>query len=216
MHFFSKKEEGGKTWISSWNEAHHGLELSFPQKPSQDVINQLKEQGFRWHLKRQIWFAKDTTDRRAFLNKFLGVSFENDVVPQRESSHDAVHGESAVQKPNTFAAHYDSIGDARILTDANTSLLTYTEAYFEDLQCRYQRTYGGDCITMTDLSDAGKVGKTCRIWRVYPESYGDQITDKLHNEENINTCEELYHALKEGPTLSSVRVSVSDEKAVEI
>lgn len=69
-------------------------------------------------------------------------------------------------KVYTFAAHYDAIGDAVILSDGDIDLLTHMEAYCEREQLRYKRTCGGDSITLTDISNAQKAGKICDQWGV--------------------------------------------------
>ncbi len=40
------------------NEAHNGIELSFNGKPSNEVRQMLKDNGYHWHNARQIWYAK--------------------------------------------------------------------------------------------------------------------------------------------------------------
>lgn len=42
------------------NEAHNGIELSFNGKPSNEVRQTLKDNGYHWHNGRQIWYAKQS------------------------------------------------------------------------------------------------------------------------------------------------------------
>ena len=49
------------------NEEFKGLEVSFEKKPSTKVLNQLKQNGFRWHSKKKVWYAKETKERYNFL-----------------------------------------------------------------------------------------------------------------------------------------------------
>lgn len=202
----------------SFNDEHNGIELAFASRPDRAIIDEMKEHGFRWHNQKKVWFAKRTPEREAYTARLVG---------QPEQAHDTAAAELPVQakdtgktkekkKPNTFAASYDKIGSAAILADSNVSLLSHTEAYFEDIQCHFRRTYGGDCVVMTDLSDAGKVGKACQVWRLYPAGYNDDVTLKLLNDEHIETCRDLYAALKEGRGLDHVKVSPGEDKAVEV
>jgi hypothetical protein len=40
------------------NEEFNGLEIKFPSKPPQDVIDLLKEKKFRWNRKVSVWYTK--------------------------------------------------------------------------------------------------------------------------------------------------------------
>ena len=45
------------------NAALNGIEVSFPSKPAASIIGALKAQGFRWHRKKALWYAKSTPER---------------------------------------------------------------------------------------------------------------------------------------------------------
>lgn len=45
------------------NSALNGIEIAFPEKPSQNTLAALKTSGFRWHGKKKIWYAKQTPER---------------------------------------------------------------------------------------------------------------------------------------------------------
>lgn len=199
------------------NTEQQGLELLFPEKPDRSVIEQLKEQGFRWHNKKKLWFAKETPDRLAFADRIgaqeqtIHVQHPEPEKKAKPESSPVLHGNA-----NTFAAHYDSIGDAKILSDSGVGLLSHTDAYFSDLKCHYRRNYNGDCLRLTDLTSAGRVGKTCKTWSVYPVSYGENVSHQLLNREHIDSVRELYQALQEGRTWDHVRVEQREEKAVDV
>ena len=42
------------------NEEHNGIEINFDSKPSADIREQLKSNGFRWHKVNKVWYAKNT------------------------------------------------------------------------------------------------------------------------------------------------------------
>lgn len=48
------------------NKEHNGIEISFDVKPSTDTLTTLKENGFRWHRTKKVWYAKQTDDRLSF------------------------------------------------------------------------------------------------------------------------------------------------------
>lgn len=47
------------------NEEFNGIEITFDTKPAEEIRNALKENGFRWHRKKAIWYAKQTPERLA-------------------------------------------------------------------------------------------------------------------------------------------------------
>lgn len=44
----------------SINKEHNGIEINFDSKPSADIREQLKSNGFRWHKVNKVWYAKNT------------------------------------------------------------------------------------------------------------------------------------------------------------
>jgi N12 class adenine-specific DNA methylase len=61
-------ETGAKV---AFNEQRQGIELTFPGRPSDEVIAGLKDAGFRFSSKQKLWYAKDTPERRAFVENIL-------------------------------------------------------------------------------------------------------------------------------------------------
>lgn len=53
-----------------YNTEKQGIELKFTDKPSHEVLEQLKINGFRWSKFQKMWYAKDTPDRRKFAESF--------------------------------------------------------------------------------------------------------------------------------------------------
>lgn len=54
------------------NKEFNGIELSFESKPAQDVRNEMKAAGFRWHSVKKLWYAKRTAERLALAEKLSG------------------------------------------------------------------------------------------------------------------------------------------------
>jgi hypothetical protein len=48
------------------NKELNGLELVFPGKPDQAIINKMKDAGWRWHRYNQYWYNRDTPVNRQF------------------------------------------------------------------------------------------------------------------------------------------------------
>jgi hypothetical protein len=50
------------------NAEHNGIEVSFNGKPAQGTINLLKENGFRFHMYKKVWYAKQSEQRLFFVD----------------------------------------------------------------------------------------------------------------------------------------------------
>ncbi len=49
------------------NKELNGIEIVFDSKPGIDVLQVLKEAGFRWHKVKKLWYAKNTAERLAIV-----------------------------------------------------------------------------------------------------------------------------------------------------
>lgn len=45
------------------NEQHHGIEITFDNRPSAATLETLKSNGFRWHRGGGYWYAKQSAER---------------------------------------------------------------------------------------------------------------------------------------------------------
>lgn len=62
----------------TYNEEKNGIEVKFNTKPAQEVINDLKANGFRWHRVKKVWYAKQTDERMEFVNTNFKINQIND------------------------------------------------------------------------------------------------------------------------------------------
>lgn len=209
------------------NKEHDGIELVFPdsERPNESTRNALKEKGFRWHNKGKYWFARQNPARLQFAQGLAGISEKTaDTAAPKHSERrsDALsksHEKAkAGKQENTFASSYDSIGNCQILGASNMEFhnLPASGVYCKENNAFFRHTWGfGDVITVTDLSNAGKTGKNCTTWRLYPEEYNGNVTNALTGEENIRTCGQLIQALREGRALESLQVNASVDKGID-
>lgn len=51
------------------NEELKGIELKFNKMPTREVRNELKAKGFRWHVKKALWYAKSNPERLELAKK---------------------------------------------------------------------------------------------------------------------------------------------------
>jgi hypothetical protein len=67
----NKAQEANNSITVSLNEQFQGVEIRFTEKPAQEVIEQLKANGFKWS-KRGFWYAKQSEQTLAFANSLTG------------------------------------------------------------------------------------------------------------------------------------------------
>lgn len=53
------------------NEKYDGIEIKFSEKPTVQVLSRLKELGFKWHLGKGVWYAKNTDVRLEFAKSIM-------------------------------------------------------------------------------------------------------------------------------------------------
>lgn len=68
------------------NPEKNGIEIQFDEKPDREVLDQLSKNGFRWHNRKKIWYAKQTEERLAFTNSLSGIKNK----PIKEGKTDCV------------------------------------------------------------------------------------------------------------------------------
>lgn len=83
------------------NKALNGLEVSFASKPKREVLDTLKENGFRWHNAKKIWYAKDNAKRRQTLSKLQGEDFT-----PKKAENKAVENKYGVKVGDIFLLGY--------------------------------------------------------------------------------------------------------------
>lgn len=58
------------------NTAKNGIEIMFNGIPAQDIRETLKENGFRWHRKNKIWYAKQTPEREELIKTICAAELK--------------------------------------------------------------------------------------------------------------------------------------------
>lgn len=54
------------------NAEKNGVELKFPGRPTSDVLDTLKSNGWRWSRFSKLWYNRDTETNRAFASEIAG------------------------------------------------------------------------------------------------------------------------------------------------
>lgn len=74
------------------NRELHGIEVTFDKKPSSDVLTTLKDNGFRWHRQKKLWYAKDTENRRAVLLNLECGNIAPKTTQRKVNAVENIHG----------------------------------------------------------------------------------------------------------------------------
>ena len=81
------------------NEKYNGIEITFNQKPEEAIREELKANGFRWHGKRKLWYAKETAANLALAQRIAG---NEEIAPAKakepERNHDVKIGDLFVSQ----------------------------------------------------------------------------------------------------------------------
>lgn len=105
-----------------YNKELVGIEIYFTDKPSQDIIDGLKDKKFRWNRTKKCWYAKDNQDNREFVNTLLG-RFDN---AKPKASKQAVKPTSS--KVTSSKAKNVPQGTTEI---AKVDIIKYNNHYYE-------------------------------------------------------------------------------------
>lgn len=66
------------------NNEKNGIEIRFDSKPDSNILASLKANGFRWHGKMKMWYAKQSPDRMKFVNQISGENME---IPEADKAY---------------------------------------------------------------------------------------------------------------------------------
>lgn len=211
--------------VMALNEEMNGIELSFDKKPDREVLDELKQHGFRWHGQKKIWYARQNEDRLSFAENLVN-SNDKQVNEDRKLSIDKDEAEEAkelmkkvnagVSPSNRICDYYHSVGDTPIYEDSrDVSIFNLRKGgYFKDLNV-FVHGYA-DSIKVTFLDNAQKRGETCDKVSIYT-AYNkvDDVQLYLANELDIHTVNDLCSAIKKERDLGDLEVSLSSQKGIE-
>lgn len=91
-----------------YNEEKNGIELSFTDKPSEEVRAELKANGFRWHRVNKVWYAKDTEERREFIKGFNNQeeSIKIEEIKDEENINNTYNDMDKIEPGFIFDCHF--------------------------------------------------------------------------------------------------------------
>lgn len=218
------------------NTEKHGIELLFPdeERPSIAVRESLKKSGFRWHHTGKYWFARQTEERLSLARQLADLSepVKNGSVsePIQKTEHQKGKEEKALEKSsmtrgakkaskeeNTFAAVYDSIGDDPIWDHVGVDITAMPRGvYCKEDNVYFRHTWGNDeCIKVTDLTNAGKTGKSCMTWSLYAPDDHSMLSNILADQ-GIERSSQLVQALRDGKSIDGVKFYSNESKGIDV
>ena len=66
------------------NNEKNGIELKFDKKPIAGTLDVLKQNGFRWHSQKELWYAKITPERQQLAHQILNLENYADKIRAEE------------------------------------------------------------------------------------------------------------------------------------
>ena len=116
------------------NTEHKGLELYFDGKPSADILDILKDNGWHWHSTKKCWYIKDTASSRKIANQLVKKPVKAASDPaQKEDKPAAKKPAKAAAKADKPAAAKASKQTIVISIEEYNELLNYKKR-FETIQ----------------------------------------------------------------------------------
>lgn len=89
------------------NPELNGIEITFEGKPGDDVRAELKNNGFRWHKAKKLWYAKQTAERLAIVERIAdGEVKEADVTAKAKPETPKKNNKYNVQVGDIFSASW--------------------------------------------------------------------------------------------------------------
>ena len=180
-----------------FNQELNGIELYFDKKPLQNIIDSLKNAGFRWHKFKKCWYAKQSEKTLKIAQSITGEQVKVTVEEKTDKAYFPL---------------YDSVDGSKILQDSSIELDTYNSYYFMDINA-YIHFYR-DSAVIIDLTDALKTGKKCKRYYIeHKEWRNEGIWSDLVNN-GITTFKELHNNVMAGLNIDTLKVTITEEKAV--
>lgn len=142
------------------NQEHNGLELYFPDRPEEHVLDALKSAHWRYHRVKKCWYARHTESNHKLALQFAGNEL---------AAADAKSGTSTIENVPYFPP-YDIVSGIPVCKSSDLSCWDSSGGYFQDINAFV--TVGTDRITIVDLTYALIPGKECvRITMTPVERY---------------------------------------------
>lgn len=113
------------------NNSTNELELYFDSMPAESIRKEIKELGFRWNPGNKFWYAKESEERLALVQKLCGEvsASKRDISKITQKQYDS--STSQIQVMNKRCCYVNSI-DRFLAEDENTWLNTMKSAFSQE------------------------------------------------------------------------------------
>lgn len=177
------------------NQELNGVEIYFNSKPIQDIINQLKENKFRWNGLKKCWYAKQSNNTIA--------------IAEAMTNGNITDGEAQLQAPKAKATKkalslYDRLQFKEGSTDTSKYHWRYTGSNYTGLSVKetakeirsiLKKQFPEVKFSVTsDYSKISILIKESPYSNIEPE-YNPEITNYMRREEEKQLNKELYAIL---------------------
>lgn len=173
-----KKSQNNNEIIFSINEEKNGIEISFNDKPSEEVREQLKSNGFRWSKYQKIWYAKQNESRLQFVKKLTNSNQPEGI--KTESNHS--YPEIEVDDIESYTIDEEL---QRRENDGNLIFRTQERDHTKDMQDLFS-SYQSQVLEVLDTTDNERIKyylkkELQRFKKKYQETYTKMLTVKANN-----------------------------------
>lgn len=160
------------------NTEHNGIELDFDTKPTAAVITSLKEQGFRWHRVKRVWYAKATEARETFANELAGGKTSASSKPKAKkdkSKFMELNIQNLISCLDLAGWHEGKLSEYACISKGCKKFLKLagiaSKVYSQSFS-------GGDSVTVTTQNVLPSVEqKLHEIFNIFEAGYFDGMTD---------------------------------------
>lgn len=178
------------------NNEQNGIELYFDEKPSGNIITELKENKWRWHKVKKCWYAKNTEDKLTYAknitNEDIEVSEGNKLVTSTNIKYgkqisDYITKEEFEERLRKYysGGHFDRHSDDEINSYVNYALENYynNESEYYNLskyirQAIIWKSIGGE---VNKFKSNGDGAKYYAVWDKLPIIQGIEKTDVVYS-----------------------------------
>lgn len=171
----------------TYNEEKNGIELSFNEKPEQKVIDELKENGFRWHRAKKIWYAKDTEERRSFINGLIEDENQEEL-KENNINNDLYDDNNQIESGFTFDSVEKKDNKSEVKEMENNFNFDDILSKFDSVEIKNENR-----LSSEDLAEMKKLQNNLdnmrEQFKLYLEFYEN---NKIYNIENKEVTRSIY------------------------
>ena len=162
------------------NEKLNGIEIKFDSKPAAEIRTTLKENGFRWHHKKALWYAKNTPERltlaAALSNSKAPAKSEQAKVTTTTTNHSLKVGDILVA---SWGYEQTNVDFYQVVALKGKTMVTVKECFLEANETSYHTSMSRDISYNTGNAiikeDAEPITRKVKNYTRDNDPAGDQI-----------------------------------------